>query len=132
MGVVADTAALEGAAAADTAAEAAPGGAAAAEVAATAAAEAAVSGLDLSRSASEPLVCKPGRKNLVNAVRLICRHRHRSPAASRRPSKKVPWRHVKNFRQAFERSKCGVAAAVFQMAEVGVVHATSLRNGSLG
>src|SRR5947207_3779207 len=56
VGVVADTAALEGAAAADMAAEAAeaaPGGAAAAEVAATAAAEVAVSGLDLSRSASE-------------------------------------------------------------------------------
>jgi hypothetical protein len=47
-------------------------------------------------------------------------------------SKKVPWRHVKNFRQAFERSKRGVAAAAFQMAEIGVVHATSLRNGSLG
>ena len=53
MGVeVADTAALEGVAAAATAAEAALEGAAAAEVAATAAAEAAVSGLDLSRSAS--------------------------------------------------------------------------------
>jgi hypothetical protein len=49
---VADTAALEGVAAAATAAEAALEGAAAAEVAATAAAEAAVSGLDLSRSAS--------------------------------------------------------------------------------
>ena len=34
---------------------------------------------------------------------LIC-----SPPAARRPSKKVPWRHVKNFRQAFERSKCGL------------------------
>jgi hypothetical protein len=47
-------------------------------------------------------------------------------------SKKVPWRHVKNFRQAFERSKCGVAAAAFQMAEIGAVHARSLRNGTLG
>jgi integrase len=36
-------------------------------------------------------------------------------------SKKVPWRHVKNFRQAFERSKCGVAAAAFQTAEIGAV-----------
>ena len=47
-------------------------------------------------------------------------------------SKKVPWRHVKNFRQAFHRSKCGVAAAAFQMAEIGAVHARLLRNGSLG
>jgi hypothetical protein len=52
----ADTVALEGAAAAEAAeaAEAVLEDAAAAEVAATAAAEAAVSGLDLSRSASEP------------------------------------------------------------------------------
>jgi hypothetical protein len=49
---VADAAALEGVAAAATDAEAALEGAAAAEVAATAAAEVAVSGLDLSRSAS--------------------------------------------------------------------------------
>lgn len=72
VGVVADTAALEGAAAADTAAEAAEaalGGAAAAEVAATAAAEAAVSGLDLSRSASEPQFASRRNANLVNAMR---------------------------------------------------------------
>jgi hypothetical protein len=48
------------------------------------------------------------------------------------PFKKVSGRHVKNFRQALERSKCGVAAAAFQMAEIGAVHATLLRNGSLG
>ena len=69
VAAAADTVALEGAAAADAAAEAVEGAledVAAAEVAATAAAEAAVSGLDLSRSASEPLICKPGRKNLVN------------------------------------------------------------------
>ena len=33
-------------------------------------------------------------------------------------SKKVPWRYVKNFRQAFEGSKRGIAAAAFQMAEI--------------
>jgi hypothetical protein len=60
VGVVADTAALEGVAAAATAAEAALEGAAAAEVAATAAVEAAVSGLDLSRSASEPHLASRG------------------------------------------------------------------------
>ena len=47
-------------------------------------------------------------------------------------SKKVPRRHVKNFRHAFERSKCGVAAAAFQTAEIGAVHARSLRSGGLG
>ena len=46
--------------------------------------------------------------------------------------RKYPWRDFKSFRQAFERSKCGVAAAAFQMAEIGAVHARSLRNGSLG
>jgi hypothetical protein len=40
--------------------------------------------------------------------------------------------HFKGFRQAFERSKRGVAAAAFQMAEIGAVHARSLRKGSLG
>jgi hypothetical protein len=68
----ADTVALEGAAAAEAAeaAEAVLEDAAAAEVAATAAAEAAVSGLDLSRSASEPPPWFAGRNaNLVNAVR---------------------------------------------------------------
>jgi hypothetical protein len=71
VAAAADTVALEGAAAAEAAeaAEAVLEDAAAAEVAATAAAEAAVSGLDLSRSASEPLVCKGRNANLVNAVR---------------------------------------------------------------
>jgi hypothetical protein len=67
----ADTVALEGAAAAEAAeaAEAVLEDAAAAEVAATAAAEAAVSGLDLSRSASEPPWFAGRNANLVNAVR---------------------------------------------------------------
>jgi hypothetical protein len=80
VGVVADTAALEGAAAADTAAEAAEaalGGAAAAEVAATVAAEAAVSGLDLSRSASEPQFASRRNANLVNATILSADARRR-------------------------------------------------------
>ena len=67
----ADTVALEGAAAAEAAeaAEAVLEDAAAAEVAATAAAEAAVSGLDLSRSASDPPWFAGRNANLVNAVR---------------------------------------------------------------
>jgi hypothetical protein len=47
-------------------------------------------------------------------------------------SEKVPWRHFKSFRQAFERSKCGVAAAALQTAEIRAVHARALRKGGLG
>jgi hypothetical protein len=52
--------------------------------------------------------------------------------ASRRLQREYPRRHVKNLRQTFERSKCGVAAAAFQVAEIGAVQARPLRNGSLG
>ena len=45
--------------------------------------------------------------------------------------RKYPWRDFKSFRQALERRKCGVPAAAFQVAEIGPVHAGSLRNGSL-
>ena len=97
------------------------------------------------RNAGWGCVCSLLSERMASASRLrrsttgaSARHR-RSKAnrtdvarASRRPSKKVPWCHVKNFRQAFERSKCGVAAATFQMAEIGAVHARLLRNGSLG
>jgi hypothetical protein len=71
----ADTVALEGAAAAEAAAAAEDvlEDAAAAEVAATAAAEAAVSGLDLSRSASEPQFASRRSANLVNACAVACR-----------------------------------------------------------
>jgi hypothetical protein len=72
----ADTVALEGAAAAEAAeaAEAVLEDAAAAEVAATAAAEAAVSGLDLSRSASEPQRCASAVTALADVNCSFSRH----------------------------------------------------------
>ena len=74
---------------------------------------------------NQPSLCAECREQTGPAVRsgafFVATVRPRRPQVP--SSKKRSWHHFKGFRQALERSKGGVAAATFQAAEVGAVHA---------